>query len=113
NNEINKLKSSQPASSSAKPEPPKVNYMGTGFLIDNKGFLITNAHVISRMKNIYVENNKGEYFSTIPVYLDKQSDLALLKIVDSSFKVYNTIPYSIKKANSDIGEQIFTLGFPR
>jgi S1-C subfamily serine protease len=94
-------------------QEPKVDFRGTGFLIDGKGYLVTNAHVISRMKNIYVENNKGEYFSASSIYTDNNVDLAILKINDTSYKTIINLPYSIKKANSDLGEQFFTLGFPR
>ena len=96
----------------AKPEP-KVDFRGTGFLIDGKGYLVTNAHVISRMKNVYVENNKGEYFSASSIYTDNNVDLAILKINDTAYKTIVNLPYSIKRANSDLGEQFFTLGFPR
>jgi serine protease Do len=95
-----------------RPEP-KIDFRGTGFLIDGKGYLITNAHVISRMKNIYVENTKGQYFAASSVYIDKSVDLAVLKISDTTFKPVASLPYSIKKTNSDLGEQFFTLGFPR
>ena len=96
----------------AKPAP-NASVGATGFLIDGKGYLITNAHVIASLKSIYVENSKGDYFTAIAVYVDKNSDLAVLKITDSSFKYINNIPYSIKKGNADLSEQFFTLGFPR
>ncbi len=92
---------------------PKVDFRGTGFLIDGKGYLVTNAHVISKMKNIYVENNKGDYFSASSIYTDNNVDLAILKINDTAYKTISNLPYSIKRANSDLGEQFFTLGFPR
>ncbi|CAN5474399.1 hypothetical protein BH11BAC3_BH11BAC3_31030 [soil metagenome] len=95
------------------PIAPKVDYRATGFLIDGKGYLVTNAHVINRMKNIYVENKKGNYYKAEAVYTDNLVDLAILKITDTSFKSINNLPYSIKKGNSDLGEQLFTLGFPR
>ena len=40
-------------------------------------------------------------------------DLAILKINDTGYKTITNLPYSIKRANSDLGEQFFTLGFPR
>jgi len=115
NNEITKLKRSTLINNTpaARRTEPTIGYRGTGFLIDGKGYLVTNAHVVETMKSVYVENNKGEYFSATTIYLDKNSDLAVLKIKDSSFKTYSYLPYSIKKASSDLGEQIFTLGFPR
>ncbi|MBI3883673.1 MAG: trypsin-like peptidase domain-containing protein, partial [Sphingobacteriales bacterium] len=116
NKEINKLKNRQfKQTNNAAPVKvePKVDYRGTGFLVDSKGYLITNAHVVERMNNVYIENNKGEYFAATTICTDKNSDLALLKITDSSFKSSSTIPYSIKKATADLAEQIFILGFPK
>jgi serine protease Do len=114
NREVSKLKTNNSTLPAAgiKPEP-KVDFRGTGFLIDGKGYLVTNAHVINRMKNIYVENSKGDYFSASSIYTDNNVDLAILKINDTSYKTITNLPYSIKRANSDLGEQFFTLGFPR
>ncbi|MBK6381528.1 MAG: trypsin-like peptidase domain-containing protein [Chitinophagaceae bacterium] len=92
---------------------PNPNYRATGFLIDGKGFIVTNAHVVNRLKTIYVENNKGEYFTAQTIYADKNTDLAILKINDTSFKAVYNLPYSINKTNSNLGEQIFTMGYPR
>jgi serine protease Do len=94
-------------------QKPEVDFRATGFLIDGKGYLVTNAHVISRMKNIYIENKKGDFYRAEALYTDKEVDLAILKITDTSFKPVTNLPYSIKKGNTDLGEQFFTLGFPR
>ncbi|MFX9054138.1 serine protease, partial [Acinetobacter baumannii] len=40
-------------------------------------------------------------------------DLAVLKIDDEDFKPLKTIPYAIKKSSIDLGEEIFTLGYPK
>ncbi|MEO6548176.1 MAG: serine protease [Ferruginibacter sp.] len=112
NIEVSKLKSKESGVVIVHPKPD-VDFRGTGFLIDGKGYLITNAHVISRMKNIYIENRKGDFYRAEALYTDKDVDLAILKITDTAFKAVTNLPYSIKKANSDLGEQIFTLGFPR
>lgn len=92
-------------------EHPK--FGGTGFLIDGKGYIVTNSHVISPMKSIYVSNVKGDTYSAAVVYTDNAADLAIIKITDTSFKSVVNLPYSVKRANSDLGEQFFTLGFPR
>lgn len=92
---------------------PSPDYRATGFLIDGKGYLVTNAHVVNRLKTIYVENNKGEYFQAVSVYSDKASDLAIVKITQNTFKPVTNLPYSLRKNNLDLAEQIYTLGFPR
>jgi S1-C subfamily serine protease len=92
---------------------PNPDYRATGFLIDGSGYLVTNAHVVNKMKTIFVENNKGEYFGAVTIFTDPTADLAIIKISDTSFRSIPNLPYSIKKTNSDLGEQIFTLGYPR
>lgn len=90
-----------------------VNVYGTGFLIDPKGMMITNAHVVKNSRNIYVENNRGERFRAIVLKLDVFRDMAIIKIDDDRFKSFGSLPYGIRKTTSDLAEPIFTLGFPR
>ncbi len=85
---------------------------GTGFVIDPKGFLITNAHVVNGAKNVAVQNKKGEFVAKV-VYTDVQKDIAILKITDASFKPFAAVPYAISKSSGHLAEPIFTLGYPR
>ncbi|MEO6316618.1 MAG: serine protease [Chitinophagaceae bacterium] len=85
---------------------------GTGFLIDAKGYLVTNAHVIKDAKTIIVQS-RGQEFKAAIVKIDAERDLAILKIADNEFKPFASLPYGFKKSGADLGEQIFTLGFPR
>ena len=85
----------------------------TGFLINGRGFMITNAHVVINSKNIRVFNTKGEQFNAFVVRLDPVRDVAIIKIDDNQFKEFASLPYGISKSASDIAEPIFTLGFPR
>jgi len=91
---------------------PEFKSAGTGFLIDGKGYLITNAHVLTGTGAVVV-NNKGEDFNARIINIDQLRDLAILKIDDSDFNPYNTIPYSIKRSDVELGEELFTLGYPR
>jgi S1-C subfamily serine protease len=86
---------------------------GTGFLIDGKGYLVTNAHVIRNSKNIAVVNNKGEEYSAVVLTKDNERDIAILKIEDKNFKSIASLPYSISKTLNDVAEPIYTLGYPR
>ncbi len=87
-------------------------YGGTGFAISTKGYLVTNYHVIKGADSVYVQNSKGEFFKAISVMEDISSDLAILKISDSTFKG-QPLPYSIQPQKVQLGEEVFTLGFPR
>jgi Trypsin-like serine proteases, typically periplasmic, contain C-terminal PDZ domain len=88
-------------------------FRATGFLIDVNGYIATSAHVINNASNLLVENKKGDQFIAVPVYVNKDNDLALLKITDTSFRKINSLPYSIPKSSGELGMQIFTLGYPR
>jgi S1-C subfamily serine protease len=94
------------------PTGVKVISGGTGFLIDAKGFIITNAHVLKGTSTIVVDN-KGREFNATIVHIDNQLDLAILRINDEDFKPSKSLPYSIGKKNADLGDEIFTLGYPR
>lgn len=86
---------------------------GTGFLIDGKGFLITNAHIIRNSQNIAVINSKGEEFRAVVIRKDNARDIAILKIDDKDFKTMGVLPYGISKTVNDVAEPIYTLGYPR
>jgi len=90
-------------------------FRATGFLIDpNNNYIVTNAHVINDAKNyLIIENNKGQQFSARSIYVNKQNDIAILKVTDKDFKMLPSLPYSIRKRNADLGEQVFMLGFPK
>lgn len=101
-------------STEKKPVPnPSYRFNGTGFLLDGKGYLVTNAHVVRNTKKVIVQNKKGDNFNAKVVYTDLAKDLVILKIEDRSFKPLLNIPYGISKSQSDLAESIFTLGYPR
>lgn len=86
---------------------------GTGFLIDAKGYLITNAHVVKDAEHVAVQSSNGRDLRAKVVYTDDDLDLAILKITDKNYKPASSLPYSIKRSGGDLAETIFTLGYPR
>jgi S1-C subfamily serine protease len=96
-----------------KPVPANPGqYSGTGFAISGNGYLATNIHVIKDADSIYVETNKGEAYKATLVYEDKTCDLAILKILDSTFKLPPP-PYRLKNIQAPLGDEVYTLGYPR
>ena len=85
---------------------------GSAFLIDGKGYLVTNAHVLKGSGAVVV-NSKGKEFNARIINVDNASDIAILKIQDEEYKTVSSLPYSIKQSNVDLGEELFTLGYPR
>ncbi|MCK7560186.1 serine protease [Chitinophaga sedimenti] len=75
----------------AKPAPMAPgNFGGTCFAINRYGYMLTNRHVIDGADSIYIQNNKGEVFKAYSVFEDASSDLAVLRLADST---YRTAPF--------------------
>ena len=88
-------------------------FAATGFALTTNGYVITNYHVIENADSIYIQNTDGESFKAETVYADPSYDIAILHITDINFKSFKSLPYTIKKSLSDLGEGVYTLGFPR
>jgi serine protease Do len=95
------------------PENTPVKFGGTGFLIDGKGILVTNAHVVSGSSTVVVQNSKGQEFRSRIIYSNPETDMAFIKIEDADFRSIGPLPYGIRKGGTDLGEQLFTMGYPR
>jgi S1-C subfamily serine protease len=96
-----------------KTPPIKYEYAGTSFLIDPKGYLVTNAHVVNGAKNIAVQRSNGKELNAEVVFIDAQRDIAILKIKDAGYKSTGPIPYAISKSSAELAAPIFTLGYPK
>lgn len=88
-------------------------WSGTGFALKN-GYVVTNHHVVNgatTIKIIGVNGTHDEYSASV-VGVDKNNDLALLRITDSNFKGFGTLPYAITASICDVGADVFVLGYP-
>lgn len=90
-----------------------VQFGGTGFALSADGYVVTNYHVIKGADSVYIQNSAGKSFKVKQIYVDPAYDIAVLQIIDTSFTDLDALPYSIKEIASDIGEDVFTIGFPR
>jgi serine protease Do len=100
------------ANAPKSPEGSKQVSAGSGFLVDGDGYLVTNNHVVSNANTVVVVNKGGEYIAK-KVYIDPDNDLAILLIDDKDWKKLSRLPYGIRKTAVDLGEEVFTLGYPR
>ncbi len=86
----------------------KVKGLGSGFLISQDGYVLTNEHVVHQASEIVVTTTTGKRYNAAIVGADFKHDVALLKIKGKNF------PY-ISLGNSDdiiIGEWVIALGNP-
>ncbi len=82
--------------------------VGSGFIIDPKGYIITNYHVVEKARKIDVTLSEGKKYQGRLIGYDKRSDLAVIKIEGENF------PY-LPLGNSDIlkpGQFAIAIGNP-
>ncbi|MBR3565296.1 MAG: trypsin-like peptidase domain-containing protein [Paludibacteraceae bacterium] len=91
-----------------QPETRMTQASGSGVIISNDGYIVTNNHVIDKARQIQVVlNDKRTYLATL-VGTDPNTDIALLKIDE------NDLPY-LNFGNSDslqVGEWVLAIGNP-
>ena len=91
------------------PQQRQTNALGSGFIIDEEGIVITNNHVIQGASDIFVRVNGDEDYKAEVLGADAGMDIAVLKIKsDEKFK-------PVKFGNSDksrIGDWVIAIGNP-
>ena len=91
------------------PQERKSSALGSGFIIDEKGIVITNNHVIQGAEDIIVRVNGDKEFKAEVIGADPLSDIAVLKLkTNEKFK-------PVKFGDSDkarIGDWVIAIGNP-
>lgn len=100
------------ANATKLPSDKSITGIGTAFMMDTKGLLVTNAHVVRNAKGVIVTNHDGAEYAAQIISVDATRDIAFLSIEDKDFKAPKSIPYGFRKQGADIAEPIFTLGYP-
>ncbi len=89
---------------------------GSGILIHENGYILTNYHVIEKAREIQItwldSRNREQTFNASLERSDPQNDLAILKISDKNYNRVKELPYIINYNTAQVGETVFTLGFP-
>lgn len=94
-------------SNSASEGNRRVNGMGTGVIIDSRGYILTNYHVVDGVHEIVVTAAGGERHTAQLVARDMDTDLAIIKI--ESRDTLPTIPIA-SSADLMAGETVIALG---
>lgn len=117
--EVNELKYTQDGIVEAisnvaeKPKYAPANFEGTGFAINNNGYIITSLHMIKGADSVFIENSLTGRTATKLVFSDAKIDVAVLQIENTDvYKKWN-LPFQFSSRNCDLGEKVFTLGYPR
>jgi serine protease Do len=87
--------------------PQRVNGMGTGIVLDPRGYVLTNFHVVDDVQTLRVRLHDGSGYSARIVATDKEGDLALIKIDPT-----RPLPVVTFGTSSDlmVGEPVIAIG---
>ena len=89
--------------------PYKAKSLGSGFVIDSSGYILTNNHVVENADEIVVKLPSGKEFKAKVVGRDQKTDIALIEIHGAS----DLTP--VKLGNSDdlrVGQWLVAIGNP-
>ncbi|MBL8815429.1 MAG: trypsin-like peptidase domain-containing protein [Planctomyces sp.] len=85
----------------------KITGMGTGIVVDERGYIVTNYHVIQDVDRIIATLDSGATFDARPVSFDRKQDLAIIRIEASE-----PLPVMPMGTSSDLmlAETVFAVG---
>lgn len=89
-------------------QTPKREATGSGVIISNDGYIVTNNHVVEGADELTVTLNDNREYSARIIGTDKTTDLALIKV---SAKDLPTLPISDSN-NLKVGEWVLAVGNP-
>ncbi|MDR3639392.1 MAG: trypsin-like peptidase domain-containing protein [Isosphaeraceae bacterium] len=93
--------------SAEESQRPRISGMGTGVIIDERGYILTNHHVVDKVQGIEVHLVDGTSYTARVLQYDPQMDLAVVK-VDAGRR----LPAIVIGMSADlmIGESVITIG---
>ena len=87
--------------------PQRVNGMGTGIVLDPRGYVLTNFHVVDDVQALRVRLHDGTGYTARVVATDKEADLAVIKVDPA--KPLPVITFGTS-ADLMIGEPVIAIG---
>ena len=83
--------------------------MGTGFIIDNEDFILTNNHVVEQSEELKVRLSDEKEFTAEIIGRDPKTDLVLIKIKTDK----PLIPLNLGNSESlEVGDWVVAIGNP-
>lgn len=84
---------------------------GSGSIIDKRGYVLTNVHVVKGASKIYVSLSDGTQYEAEVVGTDEDSDLAVIKFDPPKGTILQTIPFGNSTALK-VGQKVIAIGNP-
>ena len=84
---------------------------GSGSIIDSRGYVITNVHVIEKATKIYISLYDGSQYEGRVIGSDVESDIAVLKFDPPAGTVLKTIQFGDSE-KLKVGQKVIAIGNP-
>jgi S1-C subfamily serine protease len=102
-----------PSSILPSPESENASALGSGFVYDNKGRIITNNHVVGDAKIVDITLVDGNRYTANVIGTDIFSDIAVIEIVENFTQSPPLNPLIIGNSSElEVGEQVIAIGNP-
>lgn len=85
--------------------------IGSGVIIDEEGYILTNFHVLRRASRVYVKLQDGRVLEAEPLVYTPHKDVALIKVNLPSGERLTAIPFA-EDDDLMLGETVIALGNP-
>jgi S1-C subfamily serine protease len=105
----------QPSSILPRPESENASALGSGFIYDNKGHIVTNNHVIGDAKIVDITLVDGNRYTANVTGTDIFNDIAVIEIVENNLTQQSPPLNPLIIGNSselEVGEQVIAIGNP-
>jgi serine protease Do len=89
------------------------NIEGSAFALNNNGYVLTSWHLVNGADSIFIQNSSTERALTKIIFNDPALDIAVLKLENEELSKKWQIPFTFNGKSTDVGEEVFTLGYPR
>jgi serine protease Do len=89
------------------------NLEGSAFALNNNGYIVTSYHMVKSADSVFIQNQNTQRSHAKVVYTDLALDLAILKLDNTEISKDWQVPFALKNKSVEIGEKVFTLGYPR
>ncbi len=90
---------------------PREGGSGSGSIIDERGYVLTNYHVIQNAFKVFVSLADGSRFEGTVIGSDPENDLAVVKFEVPKGVRLTTIPYG-ESSNLKVGQKVLAIGNP-
>ena len=90
---------------------PQEGGSGSGSIIDSRGYVVTNVHVIEDAYKIYISLSDGTQYEGSVVGIDEASDIAVIKFDPPKDVELKTIPFG-ESDNLKVGQKVLAIGNP-